>query len=80
MLLLSQVTEAKLEYDHKLSELFHTCVTSCDLHLGDECMQKCMSELTGKIVNACKKDWDIARKRHQHGRDTSSVLREESHQ
>ncbi len=36
-----------------------------------------MSELTGKIVNACKKDWDIARKRHQQraeGRSTSVTL------
>lgn len=50
----------KLQYSQELAEVFSACVVSCGTRGDTECMQKCFLELTRKLVNVCKKDWDVA--------------------
>ena len=64
---IQQVTQLKLQCDKTLLELFYTCWRKAvgndvEEHDGD-IVKYCLDEYVGKIVNACKKDWEALRER-----------------
>lgn len=72
----------KLQCDKDLLELFYTCWRSA---IGDEVqaykevtVKSCLDELVSKIVNLCKKDWEVSRKRSEacKGNDVTLNLRD----
>ena len=58
------VTEVKLKCDKALLELFYTCWGK-DVYsqMDEDTVKSCIEELVTKIVNACKKDWEVLRRR-----------------
>ena len=58
------VTEVKLKCDKALLELFYTCWgKDAGSESDEDTVKACTEELVSKIVNACKKDWEVSRRR-----------------
>ena len=75
------MTEAWLQCDKEVLSSFAEAITvitsSCASQYDESLITKCCEELVGKLINLCKKNWDVCRRRHvQHekGRKTNVSL------
>ena len=76
---LTQVTEIKLKCDKVLLELFYTCWgKDVGSEVDEDIVESCIGELVTKIVNLCKKDWEVSRKKLEayKGNDVTLNLRD----
>ena len=76
-----QVTETKLRCDKTIEALFLSSSQSAlGVAFGEydkSILSTCAHELIEKLVNACKKNWDVTRRRfnqHAQGRSTDVTL------
>lgn len=71
---LFKITASKLQYSHDLQMCFDSCCAEISVEeTEDDTKERCIKELTSKLVNACKKNWDVTRQRHAELKGESTV-------
>ena len=71
----TKVTEVKLRCDKVLLELFYTSWgKDVGSEVDEDTVKSCIEELVTKIVSACKKDWEVSRRKLEAYKDGDVTL------
>ena len=62
---LFEVTTCKLQYNCNLQTCFDPCCAEAEIEVTvADAKERCIKDLTMKLVNVCKKNWDVTRQRN----------------